>query len=84
MPPEIAVEMSNASHNFDPVTANFLSNMVFFMFPFMIWELVWKGIALWKAARNGHKYWYIAILILNTVGILPIVYVLLYKNSKKK
>ncbi|MBS3155590.1 hypothetical protein J4404_03795 [Candidatus Woesearchaeota archaeon] len=46
-----------------------------------IWEMIWKGIALWKAAKNGDTAWYIAILILNTIGILPIVYLLI--NQKK-
>jgi hypothetical protein len=49
-----------------------------------IWELIWKGIALWKAARNSHTGWYIAILILNTVGILPIIYILLFSKEKRK
>jgi hypothetical protein len=49
----------------------------------LLWELVWKGIALWKAARESQKYWFIAILILNTVGILPIVYIFFIKDGKK-
>ena len=47
-----------------------------------IWEMIWKGIALWKAAKNGDTAWYIAILILNTIGILPIVYLLINKKPK--
>ena len=42
-----------------------------FIFVLVLWELFWKGIALWKAARESQKYWFIAILILNTAGILP-------------
>jgi len=49
-----------------------------------IWELIWKGIALWKAARNNHKTWYIAILIINTIGILPILYIYVFSKKKKK
>ena len=40
-----------------------------------LWEMAWKGIALWKAARRSQLTWYVLLLILNTVGILPIVYV---------
>ena len=47
-----------------------------------IWELVWKGIALWRAARNGHLAWYICIIIFNTVGILPIIYILGFSKRK--
>ncbi|MDI3540155.1 MAG: hypothetical protein PWP14_887 [Methanolobus sp.] len=48
-----------------------------------LWELVWKGIALWKAARNEQKYWFIAMLILNTAGILPILYIFFFQKGKK-
>ena len=48
-----------------------------------IWELIWKGFALWKAAQNKEKGWFIAILILNTAGILPIIYLLMQKNHNK-
>ncbi len=47
-----------------------------------IWTLFWKGIALWKAAKQNQKNWFIAILILNTVGILDIVY--LFRFSTKR
>ena len=29
-----------------------------------------EGIALWKAAKKNNKYWFAAILVINTVGIL--------------
>ena len=45
----------------------------------VIWEVYWKGHALWVAARNEDKNFFIAILIINSVGILPIYY--LYKNK---
>jgi hypothetical protein len=40
-----------------------------------VWSLIWKGIALWKAARRDRVWWYVAMLVLNTVGILPIIYI---------
>ncbi len=49
--------------------------------PFAIWELVWKGIGLWKSARNGRKAWFVAILVFNTVGILPIIYVFFFHRE---
>lgn len=41
----------------------------------LAWSLVWKGMALWKSARLSHKGWFIALLIINTVGILEIIYI---------
>lgn len=40
-----------------------------------VWSLFWKGIALWKAAQLSHKNWFIALLLLNTLGILDIIYI---------
>ncbi len=41
----------------------------------VVWTLIWKGIALWKAAQLSHKKWFIAILVLNTFAILDIIYI---------
>ena len=49
----------------------------------VIWGTIWKGIGLWKAAKETQKYRFIAILILNTVGILPILYIFVFKKGKK-
>ena len=49
-----------------------------------IWSIIWKGIALWKAAQNGSKPWFVVMLVLNTVGILEIVYIFYFANRKKK
>ena len=46
-----------------------------------IWDSVWKLIAMWKAARNNHLAWFICIFIFNTLGILPIIYILINKEN---
>jgi len=46
------------------------------------WSLAWKGAALWKAARNNQLYWFAALMVINTVGILEIVYI--YVFAKKR
>ena len=48
-----------------------------------IWEGVWKMIAMWKAARNKDLAWFICIGVINTVGILPIIYILTHKKKKE-
>jgi len=47
----------------------------------VIWESVWKLIALWRSARNDHLAWFICIAIFNTIGILPIIYLLIYRKK---
>ncbi len=53
-----------------------------FIWPFIIWSLIWKGLALWKAAQRGEKPWFIVMLIVNTIGILEILYIYIF--SKKE
>ncbi len=48
-----------------------------------IWELVWKGFALWHAAKNKQRNWFIAILIINSVGILPILFLKFFQKKAK-
>lgn len=57
-------------------------SLFFMILAMIIWDLVWKGIGLWKAARNEHKGWFIAMLLLNTLGILPMIYVFLIAKKK--
>ena len=45
------------------------------------WEGVWKLIALWKSARHDQLVWFICIGIFNTVGILPIIYILSFQRK---
>ncbi|MBS3076086.1 hypothetical protein J4429_06565 [Candidatus Pacearchaeota archaeon] len=49
-----------------------------------VWSLIWKGFALWKASKKNHKFWFIAILILNTVGILEILYIYVFSKMNFK
>lgn len=47
-----------------------------------IWDGVWKLIALWKSARNGQLAWFICLAIFNTIGILPILYILFFQKQE--
>jgi len=46
----------------------------------IVWEIVWKGWALWKSARNGDKAWFVLLLIINSLGILPIAYIFVFSK----
>lgn len=50
-------------------------NLLVFTALVALWTLPWKGWALWLAARRGEKWWFIAILILNTLAIVEIIYI---------
>jgi len=55
-----------------------------FLFLIILWTLPWKGVALWRASRNSQKKWFIALLIVNTLAILDIVYILFFSKKKKR
>lgn len=54
------------------------------LWPALIWTIILKGFGLWRSGRNNQPAWFIAMLILNTLGILPIFYLLFFQPKKKK
>ena len=47
----------------------------------ILWEAVWKLIALWKAARHNQLAWFICLAIINSIGILSIIYILMHRKK---
>lgn len=48
----------------------------------LVWSLAWKLTALWKSARKGSVAWFVILALLNTVGILPILYIFVFSKMK--
>lgn len=48
------------------------------------WGVLWKALALWHAARNNQLAWYIILVIVNTVGILEIIYLLFFRRKRSR
>ena len=46
-----------------------------------IWTIPWKLYSVWLAVKNDHKGWFVALILLNTIGILEIFYI--FKIAKK-
>lgn len=49
----------------------------------LVWSLVWKGLALWRAAQRGETVWFIVFLLVNTAGILEIIYLFFIAKDAK-
>lgn len=49
----------------------------------ILFDFILKGIALWHAGKNQQLVWFIVLLIINSIGILPLIY-LLFVDKKKK
>jgi hypothetical protein len=56
--------------------------IAWFLLLVALWVTPWKGVALWRAARNKQLAWFICLLIFNTLAILEIIYI--FGFSKKK
>jgi len=50
----------------------------------VLWSVVWKGLALWHAARRGQYWWFVILLVVNTLGILEIIYLFFVAKLKFK
>jgi len=46
-----------------------------------LWDGTWKVIAMWKSARNNQLAWFVCIAIFNTLGVLPILYILFFQKT---
>ncbi len=49
----------------------------------VLFDSVMKIIALWKSARNNHLVWFIFLAIVNSLGILPIIYLIIHGKKIK-
>ena len=64
---------------------DFFNSSLFYtlMIILSLWSALWKGLALWKSAKLGHKVWFVVMFLLNTLGILEIIYLIIYRNKNK-
>lgn len=59
---------------------NFQFHPVFLVLIFV--DLILKGLALWRSARNKQQYWFVALLLVNSLGILPLIYLGFFEKEK--
>jgi len=66
--------------NLDPQ----LMGNLYWIIPLVIWDLVWKAFGMWHSARNKQPVWFFFIFIINSLGILPILYIYFFQKKGKK
>lgn len=71
---EFFSQMSYTSSSFGPILGTLL----------VLWTLPWKGVALWRAARKNDTIWFVVLLLVNTLGILEILYIFIFNKRKMK
>lgn len=55
-----------------------------YIYVLLIADLILRGLALYKSAQKQQKIWFISLLILNTLGIFPLVYLIFQKIVERK
>lgn len=68
---------------FNQTIGSWLANNAWLLVLLLAWSITWKGLALWKAARNQDKVWYVVLLVVNTLGLLEILYVFYFGKRAK-
>tara|TARA_Y100000310_G_scaffold261923_1_gene271459 strand:+ start:343 stop:540 length:198 start_codon:yes stop_codon:yes gene_type:complete len=54
-----------------------------FLVAVALWTLPWKAVALWKAAQRREKKWFVALLVINTLAVLEILYIFVFSRKPK-
>ena len=67
--------------SYPPAMPAFLVALLPFLAVALVWTIILKGFALWHAARGSQKWWFVALLIVNTLGILEIIYLIWFRPS---
>jgi hypothetical protein len=65
--------------NIDQIFAYFEANPLVLVL-LIAWVLVWKGLALWRAAELKQKGWFVALLVINSLGLLEIIYLATHRH----
>jgi hypothetical protein len=61
----------------------FVESIMLLIMLLTIRDMIWKGIALWKAGKQKSLARFVCIFIFNTAGILPIVYLIFFQKKEK-
>ena len=74
-------QMQNFSPFYSPFTPGFMSIFIPLILVVVLWTVALKGYALWHAARASQTGWFIALLVINTLGILEIIYLIWFRHG---
>lgn len=65
------------------ISSQFINDNIGIIILLLAIDYLLKAIALWISARKGSKVWFCLLLILNTIGILPLFYIFYFSKQEK-
>lgn len=74
--------MNDSTTNFQTLLEDYsmLLGIVLFL---VVVDAILKLITLWQSARRKQLVWFIFLALVNSLGILPVIYLLINKNKEK-
>lgn len=66
-----------------PVFEGHSTYLAFAIMILFLWAIPWKAMALWKSARKGQVAWFVFFVLVNTVGIMEIIYLKIISRDQK-
>jgi len=73
------MDLSTCAANLSEIPAKYM----YWILVAILWQLPWKGVALWKSARNKQAVWFIVLLVVNTLALLEILYLAFFQKKAK-
>ncbi|OGG78454.1 hypothetical protein A3A36_02045 [Candidatus Kaiserbacteria bacterium RIFCSPLOWO2_01_FULL_52_12b] len=65
--------------NYSPFFVPVVYSVIILIIAVVIWSVIIKGFALWHAARASQTGWFVSLLVINTLGILEIIYLIWFR-----
>lgn len=67
---------------YSPFPYDTLSPQLRFLFVLLlVWSIAWKLVSLWKSARHGQKIWFAVLFLVNSVGVLDLIYLGFFQKN---
>jgi ABC-type glycerol-3-phosphate transport system permease component len=85
-PPNPADLLFKAFKENSEVRAAFFKMIIFMVIIAIlsIIDVILRGFGMWRASKNNSKVWFWLLLLISSLGILPLIYLLISKKAKKE
>ncbi len=68
----------------NPQLFDLVSRFLWLIITLAVADSIIRALALWRSARNSQQAWFICLIIFNTLGLLPLIYILFFSQPKGK
>ena len=73
--------MINVTQNLGSAIGTYGAPVVILVIVLALVDLALRGWGMWRAARMQEKWWFLAMFVVSSAGILPAIYLLSTRNK---